>query len=494
LGEKELLVVGAGPAGLSALFEARKQGISAVGIEAGKYPANAIYNYLDGLPVLSPPEHYEIDELPLDCRDPTWVTREELLHYYARIINYGRLDIQCGLSCGLMENLDGKVIVPVLFSDNHEPAGYFLAKNVIFTAWHAKKSVDTLIPKNGTTLKIYKEGIRSPIEVAGKNTVVLGGGASAVEQAGAIMRCGQSVTILARNKISPAPAEFYKLAKSTKSILVENANQIRIHEHSLSYSKNGKRVVISADAVVFTIGTNLIRQSLTNLQRLGVLTKVEVKQLIATEDLLNSYRLKPHKGDQRAQVRDFAKSQPNLWRHVFEGVRGVRLAGGILHWGAARGAVDLSIMTAQLAVESIRGKIAIPADSELSFSEDLWKYLQEKSFYDLSMDKVGRLRPVLIDNWTRHSVSIQLYQHETGKLRKDSLSLKEMKSGYFLNCKEAEKEVLLSILRFVDGSRSVAEICKLVSCSREPKRSLFLHGLRRLWRANALTWLPPHSP
>src|SRR5438876_5492701 len=44
-----LVVVGGGPTGIAALFEARRQGIEAVGLEAGPGPTTSIREYLNGL-------------------------------------------------------------------------------------------------------------------------------------------------------------------------------------------------------------------------------------------------------------------------------------------------------------------------------------------------------------------------------------------------------------------------------------------------------------
>ncbi|MEA2503272.1 MAG: hypothetical protein QOG36_315, partial [Actinomycetota bacterium] len=47
--EVPLVVVGGGPTGIAALFEARREGIEAVGLEAGPGPTTSIREYLNGL-------------------------------------------------------------------------------------------------------------------------------------------------------------------------------------------------------------------------------------------------------------------------------------------------------------------------------------------------------------------------------------------------------------------------------------------------------------
>jgi len=81
-GRLELLIVGAGPAGLSAADAARREGLEYLVIEKGLI-ADTVYRYPVGLTVFSTPNELELGEGDLrPCRDKP--TREELLNYYVR--------------------------------------------------------------------------------------------------------------------------------------------------------------------------------------------------------------------------------------------------------------------------------------------------------------------------------------------------------------------------------------------------------------------------
>jgi thioredoxin reductase (NADPH) len=78
----ELLIIGAGPAGLSAADAAAREGISYLVIEKGLI-ADTIYRYPVGRTVFSTPDELELREQALrPCRDKP--TREELLSHYVR--------------------------------------------------------------------------------------------------------------------------------------------------------------------------------------------------------------------------------------------------------------------------------------------------------------------------------------------------------------------------------------------------------------------------
>src|SRR5919199_6870335 len=81
-GQLDLLIVGAGPAGLSAADCAAREGLDYLVVEKGLI-ADTIYHYPVGLTVFSTVNELELREGTLHpCREKP--TREELLSYYVR--------------------------------------------------------------------------------------------------------------------------------------------------------------------------------------------------------------------------------------------------------------------------------------------------------------------------------------------------------------------------------------------------------------------------
>src|SRR5436853_7792610 len=78
----DLLIIGAGPAGLSAADVAEREGLDYLVVEKGLI-ADTVYHYPIGLTVFSTTNELELREGTLrPCREKP--TREELLSYYVR--------------------------------------------------------------------------------------------------------------------------------------------------------------------------------------------------------------------------------------------------------------------------------------------------------------------------------------------------------------------------------------------------------------------------
>ncbi|HZH89328.1 MAG TPA: NAD(P)-binding domain-containing protein [Pyrinomonadaceae bacterium] len=89
--QADLLIIGAGPAGLSAAAAAAREGLDYIVVEKGLI-ADTIYHYPVGRTVFSTPDELELRENTLrPCRDKP--TREELLSHYVRFALGERLRI-----------------------------------------------------------------------------------------------------------------------------------------------------------------------------------------------------------------------------------------------------------------------------------------------------------------------------------------------------------------------------------------------------------------
>src|SRR6266567_7527641 len=123
----DLIIIGAGPAGITAAYEAKKAGLSYLVIEKALL-GNTVYNYPVGLTVFSTTNELEIipGELKPAREKPT---REELLSYYVRFVLEHELNIQT-------EETVTDVSVPEAVATGaftvYTNKGKYEAKNVLF--------------------------------------------------------------------------------------------------------------------------------------------------------------------------------------------------------------------------------------------------------------------------------------------------------------------------------------------------------------------------
>src|SRR6266550_2445468 len=130
----DLIIIGAGPAGISAAYEAKKAGLDYVVIEKGLI-GNTVYNYPVGLTVFSTTNELELEPGGLKpAREKP--TREELLSYYVRFVLENELNIQTEemvqevriADCGLRNENPTDTPAFDIFTDK----GEYQAKNILF--------------------------------------------------------------------------------------------------------------------------------------------------------------------------------------------------------------------------------------------------------------------------------------------------------------------------------------------------------------------------
>lgn len=169
----DLLIIGAGPAGISAAFEAQKLNLNYLVLEKGLI-GNTIYQYPVGLTVFSTVNELEFNEGDLKPASEK-PTREELLSYYTRFVLRNNLRVQWEEEVVRVEKL----------GENHfkitSSKGVYEAKNVLF-AFGAMQNLRRLGAKGEDLPKVHHL-FRETYPYVKKNAMVIGGGNSAGEAA-----------------------------------------------------------------------------------------------------------------------------------------------------------------------------------------------------------------------------------------------------------------------------------------------------------------------
>ncbi len=480
LGRIRLAVIGGGPTGLAALFHAARLGLPALALEAGENPLAAVQDHLEGLIFVSPSTHYEVAGLPLDCRDTGEVTREEVLHYYARLVEYGRLDVRARWRCVDLEPGAHGVTLHV---ETPLGPGRLVAEDVIVATWYEPQPVPPEYGGGRAGLRVVR-GLRNPAEVAGRRTVIIGGGLSAFEHAIAIMLIGRPVTLVARTRLPPfyAGDAFTALVEATGSTLLTEASDIAVGDEGVRCVVAGAPRLLPCDVVVACLGARLSPGVRQLLAQAGVLTAAELDALASAprhEQLVR--RGLPAQG--------LVARRPDLWRHLFEGVGRIRLAGGALHAGGPDAGVITSIFTATLAVDAVAGR-APPAELALApplpAALSTWVGRAMKQLALPAYELVAPLRPVAVRSWSR-SVPRLLGEDPAGQIQAHP----DEGPGKYLWGPLRDNSFALEIMRVADGRTSVAELCADAGADSDEARAEVVQALCNLWRRNALSWLPP---
>jgi thioredoxin reductase (NADPH) len=172
-GRLDLLIIGAGPAGLSAADVAAREGLSYLVVEKGLI-ADTVYHYPVGLTVFSTTNELELREGALrPCREKP--TREELLSYYVRFALEHELRINTEEEVTGIERLE-----PEGFRVRTSRAAYEASRVLVCIGGMARpRRLD--VP--GEELPKVMHRFVEPFPYVRKEALVVGGGNSAAEAA-----------------------------------------------------------------------------------------------------------------------------------------------------------------------------------------------------------------------------------------------------------------------------------------------------------------------
>ncbi|HYH87538.1 MAG TPA: NAD(P)-binding domain-containing protein [Pyrinomonadaceae bacterium] len=172
-GQLDLLIIGAGPAGLSAADAAAREGLEYLVVEKGLI-ADTVYHYPIGLTVFSTVNELELGDGNLrPCREKP--TREELLSYYVRFALEHNLRINTEEEVTRVEPLGGEG-----FRVQTSRGAYTASRLLVCTGAMARPR---RLGVPGEDLPKVRHLFREPFPFVRKDALVVGGGNSAAEAA-----------------------------------------------------------------------------------------------------------------------------------------------------------------------------------------------------------------------------------------------------------------------------------------------------------------------
>lgn len=268
----DLLIIGAGPAGLSAAHAAAQEGLDYLVIEKGTI-ADTIRHYPVGRALFSTPNELEMSEGSLKpCREKP--TREELLTHYIQFVLRHDLKINTGEEVIDVENHKGLFLVRTTEQE-------YRASKLLFAIGAMAHPRYLNIP--GEELPKVHQLFVEPYAYVRRDALVVGGGNSAAEAALFLSEEGARTTLAIwredwENRDPKAgamkhwvrePLENEVAAGRLRVILYKEVGVITEDAVTLT-QEDGEILTIKNDVVFVLIGSDA---DLTLLKKLGVKTE-----------------------------------------------------------------------------------------------------------------------------------------------------------------------------------------------------------------------------
>ncbi len=247
----DVIIVGAGPCGLSCGVEAQQQGLKYLIIDKGnitesirRYPINMIF--------FSTSENIEIGDVPFVSQGIR-PTRTEALKYYRKVVQYFKLKLQLFTAA---ENI-------IKTSDHFTlktTSGDFHAKKIILSTGYYDVPKYLEIP--GENLPHVSHYYDEAYRYTNMKVVVVGGANSAIETALDLYRNGAEVTVVHLFDALDKRAKYWIVPDLENRIKKEevkaffNSKVVSIQEKSIDIKnlKSGKAINIEADFVFLMTG------------------------------------------------------------------------------------------------------------------------------------------------------------------------------------------------------------------------------------------------
>jgi thioredoxin reductase (NADPH) len=269
----DLMIIGAGPAGLSAAEAAQQSGLDYVVLEKGTI-ANTIRQYPVGRAMFSTPNEVEMHPGTLrPVREKP--TREEMLSHYIHFV----LDLDLKINTGEeVVSVNGNINEGFIVKTDH---GEYKARRVLFAIGAMEHPRRLNVP--GEELPKVHHLFVEPYPYVRKDALVVGGGNSAAEAALFLSEEGARTTMAIwredwENRDPKAgamkhwvrtPLEAEIEAGRLKVVLYKHVDEIREDEVVLT-TETGESMTLPNDVVFVLVGSDA---DLTLLKQLGVQTE-----------------------------------------------------------------------------------------------------------------------------------------------------------------------------------------------------------------------------
>lgn len=473
----DLLVVGAGPAGLATAIEAQRRGLRVVVIDRGTVVEH-IRHFPVGMAFYTPRSTLELAAVPLDVprRHPT---REDVLSYYGRVVRLTGLEVRTGRALGDVTGRDGDFTATI--GDGSERIR--ARKIVIATGVFGQPRRLDGVP--GLDLPKVSYGYQDPHACFGLDVVIAGAGNGAAEAALRLFHAGARVTVLDRGAAIAATKwrwrqqDIAALIRTGAIRVMHRARLSRIEPAHVAVETLEGEVTLPNDRVVLLLG---FEPSGELFDRLG----------IAYDPATLAPRIDP---------RSLEASVPGIY------LAGIVLAGrspdrvfiaGARHHGKA---IVAHITGGPMPPIEDRGLDTVVHWRQFEALDDV---LDAELALDLVPVVVGELRDDLVDVYIYQALRAGL---PVADAREPPGSGVDAMEGWLFEREPDGTGVLhgrplsrdaLNLLRRVDGTRRVrdlvAELAGEVDQPVDDLRTMVVSAFLALFRSGTITWRVPQGP
>lgn len=253
---QDVLIIGAGPCGLSAAIECGKRGLSSELIDKHNV-VHSIYLYPTHMQFFSTAEMLEIGDIPFAISNDK-PYRDEALAYYRKVAEHYNLNLSPYEEATSIKKLPNGAF-RVYTRKRSGAESYREAKNVVISTGYFDHPNYIGIP--GEDLEKVTHYFREAHPYAGMKTAIIGGSNSAVDAAMELIRVGAEVTVVYRGKevsenIKPWVRPIFESMVSKGRIkLYMESSVTEIGESSITItSKDGSEQFIDNDFVLALTG------------------------------------------------------------------------------------------------------------------------------------------------------------------------------------------------------------------------------------------------
>ena len=255
----DLVIVGAGPAGISATLEAKKQGLKTITLEQDTL-GGTVYSFPRSKIVMTSPM-----DLPLFGKVRLMETKKsELLGLWQKVLGENRITIH--------ENskVEGITKEGDLFKVTTQTGEEYLTKAVLLAI--GRRGTPRKLNVPGENLEKVAYRLLEPEHIEGKNIIVVGGGDSAIESA--MLLAEQNKVLLSYRgetfqRIKPNNSDrINKAIAEGKVAVMFNTNLLSIEENTVTIGlPENRKQVLDNDLVYIFAGGELPTQF---LQKAGI--------------------------------------------------------------------------------------------------------------------------------------------------------------------------------------------------------------------------------